>query len=120
MKVKEKDLMIQIKARERQEGIFWQQKARVKWLQKGERNTKFFHYSVIQNKSSSRIQKLKKRDGSRVEIEWEIEAELMQHFSEILNEDGGDKGRDIKQITSLILREFTGENNEMLTKLVVM
>ena len=47
MTAKEKDLMSQIEARERQEEIFWQQKARVKWMQEGERNTKFFHNSVI-------------------------------------------------------------------------
>ena len=32
MKVKEKDLMRQLEAREKQEVIFWQQKARVKWM----------------------------------------------------------------------------------------
>ena len=47
MKVKEKDLMGQLEAREKQEALFWQQKARVKWMQEGERNTKFFHNSVI-------------------------------------------------------------------------
>ena len=47
MKVKEKDLMGQLEARERHEGIYWKQKARVEWLQEGERNTKFFHNSVI-------------------------------------------------------------------------
>ena len=76
MKVKAKYLLIQIEVRERKKGIFWKQKARVKWLQEGERNTKFFHKSVIQNRSSSRIQKLKKRDGSRVETRREIDAEL--------------------------------------------
>ena len=55
MKVKEKDLMHQLEARERHEGIYWKQKARVEWLQEGERNTKFFHNSVIQNRNSSRI-----------------------------------------------------------------
>ena len=55
-----------------------------------------------------------------METKREIEAELTQHFSEILNEDGGDRGRDIEKITILIPRVVTGENNEMLTKLVVM
>ena len=67
MKAKEKDLMSQIEARERKEGILWKQKVRFKWLQEGERNTKFFHNSVIHNMNSSRVQKLKKRDNRRVE-----------------------------------------------------
>ena len=50
----------------------------------------------------------------------EIEEDLTQHFSEILNEDGGDRGRDIGKITILIPRVVSGENNEMLTKLGVM
>ena len=32
MKLKEKDLLGQLEARDQQEGVFWQQKARVKWL----------------------------------------------------------------------------------------
>ena len=32
MKVKEKDLMSQLEVREKQEVIFWKQKARAKWL----------------------------------------------------------------------------------------
>ena len=50
----------------------------------------------------------------------EIEAGITQHFSEILNEDGGDRGRDIGKITILIPRAVSGENNEMLTKPLVM
>ena len=89
---------------------------RVKWMQEGERNTKFFHNSVIQNRNSSRIKKLKKRDGSRVETRWDIEAELTKHFSKILNEYGGDRSQDIERITRLVTTAVTGENNAMLTK----
>ena len=55
-----------------------------------------------------------------METTQEIEADITQHFSEILNEDGGDRRRDIEKITILTPREVTEENNEMLTKLVVM
>ena len=100
--------MGQLEAREKQDSLYWQQKASVKWLKEGERNTKFFHKSVIQNMNSSRIQRLKTRDGNIVETRREIEAELTQHFSEILREDKGDRSWDIEQITRLVPRLVTG------------
>ena len=51
-----------------------------------------------------------------METRREIEVELTQHFSEILREDGGDRSRDIEQITRLVPRLVTRENNEMLNK----
>ena len=67
MQKKEKDLWGLLEAREKQEGIYWKQKSKVKWLQEGEKNTKFFHNSVIQDRQSSRIVKLKKMEGGRIE-----------------------------------------------------
>ena len=69
----------------------------MKWLKEGEINTKFFHNSVIQNRNSSRIQRLKTRNGDRVDTRREIEIELTQYFSEILMEDGGVRSREIEQ-----------------------
>ena len=120
MKVKEKELLCQLVARERQEGIFWKQKSRVKWLQEGERNTKFFHNTVLQNRNNSRINKLKKADGSQVETRMEMEEKLTQNFFDILSEDGGDRGRSISRITRLIPKTVSKENNEMLIKPVAM
>ena len=51
-----------------------------------------------------------------METRREIEVEITQHFSEILTKYGGDRSRDIEQITRLIPRLVTGENNEMLYK----
>ena len=50
----------------------------------------------------------------------EIEAELTQNFLDILREDGGDRNQEIEQITSLVPRLVTRENNEMLIKLIGM
>ena len=94
--------------------------SKVKWMQDGEKNTKFFHNSVIQNRNNSRIQKLKKMDGSRVETHGEIEEELTHYLAEILNEDIHDRERDIAQITRLIPPSVTRENNEMLVKPVTL
>ena len=63
-----------------------------------------------------RIQKLRKADDSRIKTRWEIEEELTQHFSKILNEDVDDRGRAIERITYPIPKFVTRENNEMLTK----
>ena len=55
-----------------------------------------------------------------METKREREDEFTQNFSEILSEDGGDRGRDIERITHIIPREVTRENNDMVTKPVAM
>ena len=50
----------------------------------------------------------------------EIETELTQYFLEILREDGGERSREIDQITRLIPSMVTAENNEMLNKPIEM
>ena len=60
MKEREKDLLIQLDARERHEEILWNKKSRVKWLQEGEKNTKFFHKSMVHNRLGTKIHKIKK------------------------------------------------------------
>ena len=47
MQKKDKELWEQLEARERKEVIYWKQKSKVKWLQDREKNTNFFHNSVI-------------------------------------------------------------------------
>lgn len=47
----------------KQEEIFWRQKSRVQWLKGGERNTRFFHRSTMENKAHNRISSIKNKDG---------------------------------------------------------
>ncbi|KAI5325859.1 hypothetical protein L3X38_034933 [Prunus dulcis] len=50
-----------------QEAICRHQKSRIKWLQAGDRNTKFFHLSTIIRRRRNKIERLKNEHGEWVE-----------------------------------------------------
>jgi len=120
LRVQERNLLEQLEGRERQEEIYWRQKSRNLWLQEGEKNTKFFHNSVIQNRHRAKILKIKDREGHTVETRGEVEEVLVSHFSKVLKEDGTDRGNDIAQITRLIPRVVSREHNLLLLKAISM
>ncbi|KAF7147859.1 hypothetical protein RHSIM_Rhsim03G0112800 [Rhododendron simsii] len=47
------------------EEIFWKQKSRINWLQHGDKNTRFFHASVMQRRSTNRISGIEKSDENQ-------------------------------------------------------
>ncbi|CAL9009767.1 unnamed protein product, partial [Prunus brigantina] len=64
-----------------QEALFWQQKSRVKWLQEGDRNTKFFHLSTIVRRRRNKIEKLKNDAGIWVEEAIELKKLAVDYFT---------------------------------------
>ncbi|XP_071905925.1 uncharacterized protein [Coffea arabica] len=48
----------------RREEVFWSQKARIKWLQEGDKNTSFFHASVMSRRNRIGLMDLKEEVGS--------------------------------------------------------
>ena len=87
-----------LKERESQEEILWRQKTRVSWLKDEERNTKFFHRSIIQNYSQNRILMINYSNGEILEIREDIKDELGHEFQDVVTEPILERSGDIEQI----------------------
>lgn len=66
-----------------QEALFWQQKSRVKWLQEGDRNTKFFHLTTIIRRRRNKIERLKDENDVWVEESEAIKSVVVKYFSDL-------------------------------------
>jgi hypothetical protein len=76
---------------ERQEEVLWKQKSRIQWLREGDRNTKFFHNSLLQRRNQNRILTLVQGLGERTDSHEVIERELVNHFKTLLTEPDQDR-----------------------------
>eukprot|EP00253_Pinus_taeda_P002797 PITA_02797 len=90
-------IICQLEERRKQEEILWRQKSRINWLQEGERNTKFFHQAMIQNRQRNQIFSIKNEVG-----EWD------------------DRGEAIEQVWKEIPKIITTEQNRALMRVATM
>jgi hypothetical protein len=105
----EEKLQLQLEERQKQEEILWRQKSRVQWLKEGERNTKFFHRSMVHRRYINRITKLEDAQGNQILDHAGIESELISYYKDLLSEPIMDRTQAINKITqhipSLIMLE---------------
>jgi hypothetical protein len=79
--------------RDQQEEIMFRQKSRMLWLKEGDKNTKFFHNSLLQRRNQNWIHSLKMEEGVMVERHEDIEQSLINYFSDLLSEPPQDRGK---------------------------
>jgi hypothetical protein len=61
--------------RAQQEEQLWKQKSSIQWLKAREKNTKFFHRSMLQRRNHNKITSLKDKEGNKILKHEEIQAE---------------------------------------------
>lgn len=67
--------------------MYWGQRARIKWLNEGDKNTKFFHASVIQRRRRNRIYRIQNNRGEWVEGKEETFAAILEHYEQVYKFD---------------------------------
>ena len=91
VRTEDKTLLQEFILRNKQEEILWKQKSRIRWLQEGECNTKFFHKATIQHRHGNHMVRLKMVDGTHAETQEELELTLNDFFVDLMEEPDYDR-----------------------------
>uniref|UniRef100_A0A803NK25 Reverse transcriptase n=1 Tax=Cannabis sativa TaxID=3483 RepID=A0A803NK25_CANSA len=70
------------------EEVYWKQRARVRWLHAGDKNTKFFHKQATLRRKTNTIKYLKDNEGRVVNTQEEIANLVVSHFSDLFSTQG--------------------------------
>jgi hypothetical protein len=116
LKVQEVAIAQQLGARKAQEEILWRQKSCIQWLKEGERNTKFFHRSVMQHRHSNRITHLTSDTGEHILDHEDMATTLTDYYKNLLTEPSLNRSDAIAKITQHVPTLVTKEKNLALLR----
>jgi exonuclease III len=103
---------------EQQRDTFWKQRAHVKWLQSGDRNTTFFNAFASERRKRYTIKKLKKDDGSWVEGQQQLKEHVAAYFFNMFSSTAEQDSEEIiravhpkvtKDMNNILCAEYTEE-----------
>lgn len=93
--------------------MFWHQRSRIKWLQMGDKNPRFFHPSTIHRRQRNQIVKLQNAAGNWKTEPKEISGIIKSHFHSLFNYP---PAREFDDLLSLIDPCVTTDINCALIK----
>jgi hypothetical protein len=91
-------------------------KSRVQWIKEGERNTKFFHRSMVHRRYINRITKLEDEQGNPILDHDGLEVELVRYYKDILSEPPIDRTPTINRVIQHIPTLIMPEQNQALMR----
>jgi ribonuclease HI len=108
---KEQIIRFKLERLEEQRDIYWRQRAHVQWLEKGDRNTHYFHSCASERKRKNTIHKLKGEDGRLVEGNEGLQELITNYYVSLFTPIAG---IDIRHALSHIPARVTPQMNEAL------
>lgn len=96
---------------EHQKDTHWKQRAHVKWLHDGDKNTSFFHAFASERRKRNTIKRLKREDNTWVEGEEPLKEHIANYFFNIFSSMAG---KDNEEILHVVQPRVTKEMNDIL------
>ncbi|VFQ90505.1 unnamed protein product [Cuscuta campestris] len=98
----------------KKETDFWKQKAQVRWMEKGDSNSKFFHSFVKGRRAKLTISQIKTRLGHTLKDAPSIKAEAVSFFSQTFSHANINDPQEILKFLPQVISE---EDNTFITRL---
>lgn len=95
-----------------QEEKYWGQRARIKWLKYGDKNSRYCHLSTMYRRNKNRIMQIKDSNGEWQSVQCNS-AGIFQEFYSNLFKTSNPKDIDL---TRLGLQRIFGEDNDALLR----
>ncbi|XP_027099102.2 uncharacterized protein [Coffea arabica] len=107
------ELKLQLSTAYREEELYWSQKARTWWLQEGDKNTAFFHASVMAARKQRKITCLQKDNGQWCKTDQELREEMCRYYNQLLTTGNVDQ---IKETLQGVPTTISRQMNEHLIR----
>lgn len=91
--------------------LYWKQRSHSKWLEKGDRNTKFFHAACSEQRRRNRIGRISNGEGGWVENEVEKQVFIANFFMQLFKSN---VNGDAHQLLNAVPSPVTPRMNEKL------
>nr|XP_027067846.1 uncharacterized protein LOC113693518 [Coffea arabica] len=89
----------------KEEELYWSQKARCRWLQEGDKNTAYFHASVMATRRRNKIIVLQRNNDEWCKTEQEVMEEICNYYQQLFTTANTEQEQEIID-NVLIAQEF--------------
>ena len=105
-----REVMAKIKEVWEKEEKYWYQRSRVKWMEFGDKNTRYFHQVTRQRRQINKVVRIKERDGEWIEEKEMVRGRFEDYYKELFCTRGGRRwGRVLEYVPKVVNEDVNKE-----------
>ncbi|XP_071905833.1 uncharacterized protein [Coffea arabica] len=100
------ELKLKLSKAYKEEELYWSQKARCRWLKEGDKNTAYFHASVMATRKRNKITILQRDNGNWCSIDQEVKEEICSYYQQMLTTKNTEEVEVPQDVPNTISRQM--------------